>query len=76
METNEILVFIATTDETDTSAYDIENWNHFEELPDDAVDFIQIARKQGGVFSLEEFQNAFNFELVNTTSWVFITNKY
>lgn len=65
------------------SGYSIDNW-HFDkdgneetELQPDAKIFIDIAEKEGRVYSLVGFMFAFNIdEEITANDYVFITNKY
>jgi len=62
---------------TNISGDEIEDWNNEPNLPEDAIKFIEIAKKNGLVYSLQGFQDAFNFEEISTSShYIFITNKY
>ena len=65
-------------DNSPFNAEDINNWNSYQEihgtLTENAKTFIRLARKEGIVYDLRDFVDAFNFELINPDSFIFITN--
>lgn len=59
---------------SNVNAESISNWNGDE---DEAKEFIEVAKKEGDVYSLQGFQNALNNdELFFDESYVYITNNY
>lgn len=64
--------------EENPTPQEINKWNLNDELPQDALDFIEIAEEQGTVYNiLEGFASDFNKELVCTaTDMIFVTDKY
>ena len=56
---------------------EISDWNEQEILPERAKEFIELVEEHGNVYSLTDFQNALNENILNIyTNWIFITNKY
>lgn len=67
------------SDRGSMTGYSIDIWNdeYTNQLPDDAMRFIEIAEELGTVYSLKGFQVAFNItEDICFNDYVFITDKY
>jgi len=69
---------VVNTDTENIDQYGPDFWNDSDELPQEALDFMEVAEKEGRVFSLKGFMVAFNDnnEISSETDWVFATNKY
>jgi hypothetical protein len=76
----ELRVFVCSSQDeecTDLNYQDIDNWTAEENLPFEAVDFINNAEANGRVYSLGGFMNAFNLEeICSYNDYIFITDKY
>jgi hypothetical protein len=77
----EIRVYVLEAGLINISAYDIENWNLYQEqhkkLLPEAENFITLCESRGNVYTLHGFMQAFNLEeTINLGSYVFFTNNY
>ena len=60
------------------SGYDISEWKECTgELPKKAKDFINFAEKNGSVYTINGFMDAYNIgETIGMNDYIFITDKY
>ncbi len=77
LKPKEIKVFVCDLDMieaiSNVNAESISNWDGNE---DEAKEFIEVAKQEGSVYSLEGFQNTINNDVNFSESYVFITNNY
>lgn len=78
----EVKVFVVSSeiipDGMNISAEIIMEWNDVEFSPE-AETFVEMAKQENRVFTLQQFQNAFNFNnqmIYDIDDYIFITDNY
>lgn len=76
----ENIVYVLSASEVSVSGYAIQEWvehdKHNNTLHPEAEEFIKVCKKEGFIYSLEEFQDAFNIEeSIGANDWIYITRN-